>query len=885
MSRLPARHQLTEPLDQEPQRSPSGLSPLPHTRVLERNALMTLRTLILFYRQRLKVHAAQELLAGVGVGIAVALVFAVLVANSSITSSASAVVRAVVGPADLQLRARGLDGVSESLVGRVGHLPGVKQAAPLLEVNGTIVTGNKRTTVTVAGTNLTLARMDGLIHTLPLEVLSPGGIGISRATAGELHLPPRATEPPLTVMLKMRGRAIPLKLSAVLGHESAGALSEADVAVMPLARLQKIAGLKNRITRVLVQSEPGHRQSVEQELRSTVAGKLTVATATQDLSLLHQALQPSNQASDLFAGLSALLGFLFAFNAMLLTVPERRAAIADLRLEGATRAAVAQMVVFQGLCLGVAASIAGLVGGYFLATGLFHQSSPGYLAQAFTLGTSTIIGLKPILLSLAGGTSAACLASLVPLRDLRRGKAPDAALHKGNRRAPGAIGAQRLLPVSLVALLGAAGALIALLPQMALIACAMVAAATVIGVPLMLGLVLRSCELITARNQQLSALPLALTAMKTTTLRSLALAATGAVALFGSIALGGARDDLLRALHGFASTYSAEAPLWVTNPHDTAAANDFVPASYAGLLEHTPGVAKVETYQSQFMVVGSRRVWVIARPPETNPELLRSQIVTGNPSTAQSEMARPGWIAVSKQIAAEQHAQIGGRIALPTPSGVVRFRLAATTTNLGWTSGVVLMNTIDYSRFWRTSAPTALGIQLQRGASLTGVHGEIDRELGTNSGLEAITAQTRAERFDGIAGEGLGQLGEITWLLVAAAILAMAAALGSSLWQRRVSLAELRLEGSPRGQIRCVLLAEATMMLSAGCLTGALTGFYGQVVIDGYLSHVTGFPVAGAASGFRPVEIFFLVVAFVLVIVAIPGWLASRVPAKLALNE
>ncbi len=858
---------------------------LPHTTLLDRHGLMTLSTLVYFYRKRLKAHVAQELLAGVGVGIAVALVFAVLVANSSITNSASAVVRAVVGPADLQLRARGLDGVSESLVGSVEHLAGVKRAAPLLEVNGTILTGDKRATVTVAGTNLTLAKMDGLIRTLPLEVLSPGGIGISRATAGELHLPPRATEPPLTVMLKMRGRSIPLRVSAVLGHESAGALSDADVAVMPLARLQKLAGLEGRISRVLVQSEPGRTRVVERELRDMVAGKLIVASATQDLSLLHQALQPSNQASDLFAGLSALLGFLFAFNAMLLIVPERRAAIADLRLEGTTRAAITQMVLFQSLCLGAVASVAGLIGGYFMATGLFRQSSPGYLAQAFTLGTSTLIGLEPVLLALAGGILAACLASLAPLRDLRRGKAPDAVLHEDEHKSTAGTGSQRLLLVSIIALLVAAGTLFTLLPQMALIACAMVATATVIAVPLMLGVALRICEWITASNPRFTALPLALKAMKATTLRSLALAATGAVALFGSIALGGARDDLLRALHRFASTYSAEAPVWVLNPHDTAAANDFIPAGYPALIAGIPGVAKVETYQSQFMVMGSRRVWLIARPPTTSPELLRSQIVTGNPSTAQSELQQPGWIAVSKQIAEEHDARVGGPISLPTPSGVAMFRLAATTTNLGWTSGVVLMNTTDYGRLWRTSKPTALGIQLQPGASSIDLERAINRELGTKSGLEAITAQTRAERFDAIAGEGLGQLGEITTLLVAAAILAMAAALGSSLWQRRVSLAELRLEGSPRAQIRRILLAEATIMLSVGCLTGALAGFYGQVVIDGYLSHVTGFPVAGAASGLRPLEIFLLVVAIVLAIVAIPGWLASRVPAKLALNE
>lgn len=58
------------------------------------------------------------------------------------------------------------------------------------------------------------------------------------------------------------------------------------------------------------------------------------------MSLLSQALKPSDQASALFATVSALLGVLLATAALLLSVPDRRAMIADLRLaENARRAA------------------------------------------------------------------------------------------------------------------------------------------------------------------------------------------------------------------------------------------------------------------------------------------------------------------------------------------------------------------------------------------------------------------------------------------------------------------------------------------------------------------------------------------------------------------
>jgi putative ABC transport system permease protein len=148
-----------------------------------------------------------------------------------------------------------------------------------------------------------------------------------------------------------------------------------------------------------------------------------------------------------------------------------------------------------------------------------------------------------------------------------------------------------------------------------------------------------------------------------------------------------------------------------------------------------------------------------------------------------------------------------------------------------------------------------------------------------------ITAQARESSIDALTSEGLSQLGEISTLLLIAAILALAAALTSAIWQRRVSLATLRLSGVKPDRLRLILLVESGLMLGAGCVTGAVAGIYGQVVIDRYLAHVTGFPVARLGASFRPLEIFVLVLVLVLAIVAVPGWFASRVSPTLALNE
>jgi putative ABC transport system permease protein len=863
---------------------PRGGDLLRRRQSLQASSLLRPYALLYLYRRRLRVHRIQELLAGLGVAVAVALVSATMIANGSIAGSATDVVHAVVGSANLQLRARDANGMDERLLAQIVRLPGVAQAAPLLEQTATISGPRGRLTVTLAGTDVSTTLVSGLARTLPIATLSPHGIGLSRTAADELGVS-ASTAAGEQVSLELRGVVHQLSVAAVLGQEAAGALSQARVAFMPLRRMQQLAGLSRRLTRILVEAQPGQSTLVRSELLALARGRLTVAAADEDVAQLHQALRPSDQASAFFAAISALLGFLFAFNAMLLTVPERRKAIADLRLIGMTRTAIVQMVAFQALCLGIAASLAGLLAGYALSLGVFHQSS-GYLAEAFTLGTSTVVDARPLLLSLLGGVLATFLASAVPLLDLRRGRALDAVYFEdvapGNALSRRSL---RLLALTSLGLLALAGGLFELRPSLALIASGLLALATVLALPLVFTAVLCAAGILAERYQRLTSLPVALMSLKSATLRSLALAATGTLAIFGGIALGGSREDLLRGIGGFAHSYAADAQVWVANPGDDQATVMFMPDRLAARIARVAGVASVNVFQGGFLELADRRAWVIARPAGTNRQVLDSQIIDGNPGTAVRRLGEGGWIALSKQIAGEQRVGVGGSLELPTPTGTARLRIAATTTNLAWSPGAIFMGTSDYSRLWATTTPTTLGVELEPGASVAQARQAIEQTIGAASGLEVSSAKTREARIDALTSEGLSRLGEISTLLVVAAILALAAALGSSIWQRRLSLAGLRLSGVHGSRLRRILLTESMLLLSAGCLTGALAGILGQVVIDGYLKHVTGFPVAKLAASGRPFEILALVIAIVLMIATIPGWSASRVSPTLALEE
>ncbi len=580
-----------------------------------------------------------------------------------------------------------------------------------------------------------------------------------------------------------------------------------------------------------------------------------------------------------------LLGVLFAFAALLLTVPERRRAIADLRLLGTRRSAIVQMLLFQALCLGAAASLVGLLVGYALARSVLQQSS-GYLEEAFTLGSRTLVTAGPALEAALAGVLATCVASAVPLLDLRRGASLDAVY-----RAEGGSGAtlsrvsRRWLALAGALPLAVATYLLAGDPANALIACELLALATVLAVPLTFAGVLRGGRVLAERHQSLTVLPVALASLQSTKLRSLALAGTGALALFGAIALGGARADLLRGVQRFAHSYAAEADIWVGAPGDNQATVDFRASGLTTRIAHIQGVAGVQSFQGGFVQLDGRRAWLLARPAGAERELLDGQVVAGNRASAARRLGEGGWVAVSAQLAQAAHVGVGGTLLLPTPSGNVPMRVAATTTNLAWSPGAILMNEADYSRLWQTTAPTALDLRLAPGADTARVLAQVRGALGPASGLRATSAREREASIDALIGEGLSRLQEISTLLLLAATIAMAAALSSAIWQRRVSLATLRLSGVRPARIRTILVVESALMLGAGAVTGVLAGIYGQLVIDAYLRHVTGFPVASLSASPRPVEILALLIAAVLAIVALPAWLASRVSPTLALNE
>ncbi|HEV7772860.1 MAG TPA: FtsX-like permease family protein [Conexibacter sp.] len=843
---------------------------------------MKLEALLHFYRQRFRTHPAQELLAGAGIAIGVALVFAVIVANTSITTSASQISRGIAGHARLQLGARGEQGFDAGLLQVVRSLPSVEHASGIFEQRA-ILQGTHRTTgVALIGVDASLALLGGpLTQNFGSErsglifrdgLLVPSGlassIGIGTARPGQDR----------TVTLRLRGSADRVPVAAVIGKDVIGKLSGALVVVGRREYINRLAGLPGRLTRIFVEPRPGQDEQARRQLEAIARDRLTVAPVSRESRILAQASAPNDQSTQLFAAISAVVGLLLAFNAMLLTVPERRRAIAEFRTHGYTPRQIVLMAGFDALVLGGVASAVGLGAGLVLSRTAF-DGLPTYLAFAFPFGAEQTVPTSTVVLCFLGGVLATFLAAVQPLLDLRPSRASDAVHREEGEPGQGlGPGTRRRMGVVSLLLLLATSVVVSVAPSATILGVVLLALSMLFALPVLLAVVMGVAERIAWRRPRLNMLAVAVMSMRATRVRAIALAATGAVAVFGSVSIEGAHRDLVDGLHRNFVENNSTADLWVTTGGDDLTTENFLPGDTEERIRRAPGVAAVRSYYGGLLDIGERRVWVIGRSRSDRRMLPAGQLEAGSATQADLALRRGGAVAISAQLADATGVRVGETLAIPTPTGNHGYRVVATLTNLGWGPGALIVNAADYRRDWNADDPTAFQVDLRPGVSPVVAKRAVQQAIPPSVALHVQTATDRVQQYDTLAGAGLHRLTQISLLLLISAAIALAAATGAAIWQRRASFLDYRLQGYLPRQLWASLLIESGLILATGCAVGAAAGLYGHLLLGRWLRLTTGFPAPFEPSMLAAGATFVIVVGVALLAIAPWSYRAVKAP-------
>ncbi len=671
---------------------------------------------------------------------------------------------------------------------------------------------------------------------------------------------------------------------AVLPEQVVGSVADSPIVLALLPVAQQLTGRARRVTQVLVEPSPGQDARVERELRALAGGRLDVEPADHELALLDQASRPTGQSTTLFAAISAMVGFLLALNAMLLTVPERRRFVAELRTQGFGPRQVLLILASQAAMLGVVASLVGVAVGSVLSHTLFREI-PSYLTFAFPIGLHQVVHPTTVLLAAGCGVLAALLASLPPLLDMHPRRPVDAVLHEQgeaghgiSRRAIawlGGLGAALLVTVTVAVYMA---------PGLTIAGGVLLALAAVCLIP---GAFALTGSLIGPVSEHLrgSMLALAVIELRATATRSVALASVAALAVYGSVSIQGARHDLTRGLDAAIAQYLGTAQIWVSSGENVFTTDSFFARGAAATIARAPGVASVRVYQGALLDVGSRRLWIRARPPSDSAMIQSSQLLEGDLADATRLLREGGWAAISDGFADERHLVVGSHFTLPTPAGGERLGVAAVTTNAGWPAGAITLSSADFRPAWGSADPAAFEIDLRAGTSLAQGVAAVRAALKGRSGLSIQTRAQREGQFRANARQALRSLGQISTLLVLVAALSVAFALSAAIWQRRDRLASLRSQGFDSRQLWRSLLLESAIVLGIGCVDGALFGLYGHALASRWLKLATGFPAPFSPDLVQVGSTLMLVGGIALTVVAVPGLSAARVSPRASFED
>ena len=189
------------------------------------------------------------------------------------------------------------------------------------------------------------------------------------------------------------------------------------------------------------------------------------------------------------------------------------------------------------------------------------------------------------------------------------------------------------------------------------------------------------------------------------------------------------------------------------------------------------------------------------------------------PEAIWPQLAAGDGVIVSELFSERHGARTGDTVRLPLGAEEVELRVAGVFYDYSGDRGFVIGDRNALLRYLPDRRVSSLGVYLAPGADP-----EASREalVGALAGLEVVVTPSRTLRERSI--EIFDRTFAITWALEAiailVAILGMAEALLNLVFDRRVELAQLRMQGASMGQVRGLVLVQAGLLGLAACALG-----------------------------------------------------------------
>ncbi len=800
--------------------------------------------------KRIRLQKAHALMTVAGICLGVAAIVSIGIVNKSVMRSFEDSINRVTGRAALQVIGSAA-GFPENLIDRVQKVPGVEYAVPVIDTQGILV-GAKESSLMILGVDVL---QDGNIRDYnlsdenadipdPLLFLArPDSILLTRELAEREGIKLEQTIRVQTV----RGIRT-FRVRGLLNPEGPAKTMGGNIAIMDYPAAQMAFGKEGRIDRIdvsLLRNED--LEAVRARIRKALPEGYDVITPegrTKQVALLISRFQKN---INLISFIAVFVGMYLIYNAVSISVVQRRKEIGILRALGTTRGQIISLFLGETFVLAIIGSALGAGVGIF-----FARAAIGAVARTVselylhTQVTEINLSWPGLIIGFLTGIAASLLAALFPALASTR-ISPISAIRSVPYSEEGFLSRRKLKAASFfsIALSAAILLLYKSLPASALLhnTPAMFSAIILLllgisfAMPTVLhGFLLFFRKAISPRvgaTGRLAGLNLE---------KNMGRNAVAAAAVFYGISVfvssAGIIYSTKQSVLEWIDSY-VRGDIIMTSGHPiatTGAQNIPMPEGLWKDIEKVPGVLSADPFRKIYIDFRGKRVLLLTLDIMRRTQYSPFLIAQGARGDFKRLLPNRNYIAVNEALASQEHIKPGDTVELPTPQGLIAFKVAVINVDYSSDSGSILMDINTYHRYWKEYLADSFSIRVKNKDDVETVREAIVARFGKDRKLFVLPSREFKAEIRKVIDQGFAVNRAINAITLLIASLGIIVTLLASVLERTREIGILRSIGMFRSQVSRVVVLESMLLGLVGGMLGSGAGIIiGWMSLEGFL--------------------------------------------------
>jgi putative ABC transport system permease protein len=799
----------------------------------------------------LKKHAVRSLLTVVGIVLGVGVFVAMHTANQAVFFAFERTVDRIAGASQLQVTA-GEAGFPEEALERVQAIAGVEVAVPVIEAPaGTKLTGQGN--ILILGVDMTgdrslreydLESGDDAVIDDPLVFLAqPDSIIITSefASRNTLNVGDRLT---LSTMIGDR----PFTVRGIMRSGGLTSAFGGNLAIMDIYAAQQVFGRGRRFDRI------------DLKLREGVAVEAGQAVIRKELGVGFDVEPPASRGQQLESTLAVyaismnvssvfalFIGMFIIYNSFSIAVTQRRSEIGILRALGAPRRQIRNLFLIESAVSGLLGSIAGIALGIVMARGMVGSISNMLEGIYGVAERAEEVSADPRLLSaaIAIGILTSMIAAWLPARNASRVD-PVQALQKGKYQVLTA-GENRARRLTAAVLMAVAIVMLWLGTSIWFYAgYTLIILAALMLVPTVALWFARALRPVLKWLRPVEG-ALAADSLIQSPRRTSGAVAALMLSLGQVIGLGGIGRESYNSIVEWLNT-ALNPDLFVSGSQNLSDRTFRFPKTLAESITAIPGVEDVQHVRSLRVTIDGGPVMLIAIDAASFERRGDRPTVAEDPRGMYPMASAGQGVIVSDNFARLHHKQVGDRVEVPTPGGLLTIPIAGIITDWSDQQGSIFLDRAVYERYWKDDTVNVFRVYVSPGTDPQAVRGRILERL--SPGHPRLLVLTNAEVRSwvlSLTDQWLQLTYSQVFIAVLVAILGIVNTLTVSIIDRKRELGVLRAVGGFRRQIRQTVWMEAVAIGLVGLALGVLFGAANLY----FLLQITGRDLSGMHLPYR----------------------------------